>query len=245
MNINTELIINKKYEGVISNRLVKISQEYRVLAVLRYLFPGKYEQMKHGDKPDLQDTINRIGIEVTTAVQEDDMKASRTFAEIDKSSRENLQKSLDKIKKCGYEIYDTSGIMHIVKSGTIEAEKNCLCNAILKKCKKANNYEKDFKVIGLAVLFPDNPTRQTEEDIIKWIKELHPEIEQYYKFVYVISSQFCLMYDIKSENIDKKILDKTVNRLLWTIARMTAEGEITLESDEWKCTINHSNIINV
>ena len=104
MNLNTKLVKNKKYNGAIRHELVKVSQEYRVLAVLRYLFPGVYEQMEHGDKPDLQDKTNKVGIEVTAAVQENDMKANRVLAEFDDTSSEKLTKCLDKIINCGYDI---------------------------------------------------------------------------------------------------------------------------------------------
>lgn len=245
MNINTDLIRNKKFKRAISDELLKESQEYTVLAVLRYLFPGKYEQMKHADKPDLQDKNNSIAIEVTVAVQESDMKANRAFAKIDKTTSESQEIATTKITECGYEINKTNEIMSIVKGGTSDSEKHGLHKAILNKCKKANNYKMDFHSSGLAVLLSEIPTSDTENHIIDWLKEIHSEIESSFDFIYVISHRFCIMYDIKNDIIGRKCLRSTENRMLRTIARMTAEGEITLESDEWKCTINHSNNINV
>ncbi len=142
MNIDSELIKNKRFEEAISDELVKVSQEYRVLAVLRYIFPSKHEQMKHGDKPDLQDKINRIGIEVTAAVQENDMKANRTFVEMGKNSSDSQRFATKKITECGYEINSTIGLMSISKYGTSDSEKTCLHNAIINKCKKLTNIKK-------------------------------------------------------------------------------------------------------
>lgn len=234
MNISTALIKNKVFNGAISSELVKKSQEYRVLAVLRYLFPGKYEQMKQGDKPDLQDSINHIGIEVTSAVQADDMKANRVLAEFDDASSEKLPKDLDKIINCGYNINIIYGKMSIIRSGTADSEKTCLQNAIIKKCKKADKYKEDYARISLAVLLPEIPTSYAENHIIDWIKEIHSVIKTSFDLIYVISNRFCIICDIKNDYMDKKCLENADNQSLCKIARMTAEGELTLDSIEWK-----------
>ena len=234
MNINTELLKNKKYNRAILHRLVKVSQEYRVLATLRYLFPGEYEQMERIEKPDLQDNINHFGIEVTSAVQKDDMKANRAFAEIDKNSSDSQRNAVKKIAESGYDINNTNGIMSISRSGTEDSEKVCLRNAIVNKCPKYHIYKKDFKTIGLAVLLPEIPSTYAENNISNWIKELYSEIDIPFDFIYVISCRFCIVYDIKSNLADKKDLNNTDSQLLSTIGRMTAEGELTLNSIEWK-----------
>ena len=235
MNIYTERINNKIFNGAISSNLVKVSQEYRVLAVLRYLFPGEYEQMEHGDKPDLQDSINHIGIEVTAAVLEDDIKASRLLAEIDDNSSERQMESIEKISQCCYEYHNTDGIKSITKGGgASDSDKECFCNAIIKKSKKADNYKKDYKRLGLAVILFETPLRDTEDHIIDWIKEIHSEIKTSFDMIFVISSRFCFICDIKNDYMDKKCLENTDNQLLCKIARMTAEGDLTLDSIEWK-----------
>lgn len=80
MRIDTDLIKNKNYIYPIQSSVIKHSQEYITLATLRYLFPQRYETMIKGESPDLQDSVNGIGIEVTAAVRENDMKASRALA---------------------------------------------------------------------------------------------------------------------------------------------------------------------
>ena len=73
MNIYTDIVKNKQYSQPIPSELLKHSQEYRVLATLRYLFPQKYNEMALGESPDLQDCGNGIGIEVTVAIRENDI----------------------------------------------------------------------------------------------------------------------------------------------------------------------------
>ena len=53
MNIYTERIKNKKINAFITSEQAKHSQEYRVLAILRFLFPNKYKTMLDGESPDL------------------------------------------------------------------------------------------------------------------------------------------------------------------------------------------------
>ena len=55
MKINTEIVKNKEFETAIKPSLLKHSQEYRVLATLRYLYPSKFDKMVTGEAPDLQD----------------------------------------------------------------------------------------------------------------------------------------------------------------------------------------------
>ena len=74
MKINTDLVKGKKYSSAVKPNTLKHSQEYRVLATLRYLYPSKFDTMITGEAPDLQDSASSTGIEVTAAVKEDDMK---------------------------------------------------------------------------------------------------------------------------------------------------------------------------
>lgn len=68
MKIDTNKIKNKRFTTPIESELQKHSQEYRVLATLRYLYPNRFENMITSESPDLQDKENSIGIEVTAAV---------------------------------------------------------------------------------------------------------------------------------------------------------------------------------
>ena len=53
MKINTKVVQNKKFEVAIKPCLLKHSQEYRVIATLRYLYPKKFDKMVTGEAPDL------------------------------------------------------------------------------------------------------------------------------------------------------------------------------------------------
>ena len=92
MKINTDLVKGKKYCSAIKPNTLKHSQEYRVLATLRYLYPSKFDTMITGEAPDLQDSASSTGIEVTAAVKEDDMKVSRAFSELNQGKPKDMEK---------------------------------------------------------------------------------------------------------------------------------------------------------
>lgn len=96
-------IKNKKFTEPIKSEPLKHSQEYRVLATLRYLYPNRFENMVTGESPDLQDNENGVGIEVTVAVDFRDMRASREFANLQQKNG-NTEKHKRAIVSNGYSI---------------------------------------------------------------------------------------------------------------------------------------------
>jgi hypothetical protein len=47
------------------HRTIKTSQEYYVLAVLKYAFPERFSGLQKSETPDLQDVKKSLGVEVT------------------------------------------------------------------------------------------------------------------------------------------------------------------------------------
>lgn len=234
MKINTDLVKNKKFSSSVKPSLLKYSQEYRVLATLRYLFPEKFEAMIRGETPDLQDSINRIGIEVTVAVKEDDMKASRAFYELNQGEAKEIEKNEKIIKECGYSFTTIKNERDLIYTfGTADGEKYYFQESIRRKTKKLQQYRTNFKRIGLAILLTEIPTAYAENHLSEWISQAFDMSENMFDFVYVISHRFCLYYDTKEKITRKHLLNKDENSRLATIGRMTAEGELSLADSEW------------
>lgn len=234
MKIDSDLIKNKNYTIPISPSILKHSQEYNVLASLRYLFPHKFESMVTGESPDLQDIVNGIGIEVTAAVRENDMKASRAFASLRKGDNKSIEKNKTIIDSSGYSIMPIrEDKVAISTLGTSNGEKNFFQESIQRKIKKFQRYKTYFKKIGLAVILPEIPTSYFENHICEWISEMFNENSESFDFVYVISHRFCIYYDVRTKVSDKWSITNEEHQLLSTVARMTAEGELSLNSTEW------------
>lgn len=236
MKIYTDLIKNKCYDCSISPGLLKHSQEYRVLATLRYLFPQKYQTMTSGESPDLQDQEKGIGIEVTAAVRQDDMKASSAFSKLYQVRNSGaVEKYKRIIKSSGYSFVPISGERSAISTtGTSQSEKICFQEAIRKKKGKLQQYRNSFKRLGLAIVLPELPTTEAECHIVDWIREVFREDNNTFDFVYVLSNRFCICYDVQADHSQKREMSKEEDKLLRIIARMTAEGELSLKDQEWQ-----------
>ncbi len=234
MKIDTDLVRKKAFVSSIKPSNLKFSQEYKVLAILRYLYPQRFGSMAKGESPDFQDATNDTGIEVISAVKENDMLVSRAFSDLCQGKPENKEKSKKKIAENGYSILPIQGNkVAISTAGTADGEKALFQKSIRKKAQKLQQYRTNFKKIGLAILLPEIPTSYAEEHFSEWIEEVLNESENLFDFVYVLSHRFCIYYVPKQKISEKRLLTDEEYRLLSTIARMTAEGELSLTDTEW------------
>jgi len=234
MRIDTELVKNKQFSCQINSSDIKRSQEYRVLATLRYLFPEEFNKMITDEAPDLQDNENGRGIEVTSAVKECDMKVSRAFSELRQGIQENIEHNKEMIVSNGYSFINiTDDKVAISSMGTADGEKCFFQQSIRRKIKKLPRYREKFKEIGLAIILPEIPTSYAEEHFCVWISEIFENATEKFDFVYVISHRFCIYYNVQESTSIKYKITSQENRLITTLARMTAEKELFLTDIEW------------
>ena len=234
MIINTALVINKKFDFPIKSSVLKHSQEYKVLATLRYLFPEKFETMIRGESPDLQDSINCVGIEVTASVRETDMKVSRAFSELCQGEDKKAKKNQNIIKANGYSYISITDDKFIISTtGTSDGEKHFFQESIRRKINKLEQYRLKFNKIGLAIILPEIPTSYAEEHFSEWILEVFNENDNLFDFVYILSHRFCIYYNVQEDVLERYSITSEENKLLSIIARMTAEGELSLNDLEW------------
>lgn len=94
-------------------------------------------------------------------------------------------------------------------------------------------YRKTFKTMGLAILLPEIPTSYAEEHCLEWIIESLSEAQNRFDFIYVLSHRFCIYYDTHTEFSEKRKLQGEEYTKLSIIAKMTAEGKLSLSDAEW------------
>ena len=234
MKIDTELVKNKRFLCQINSSDIKRAQEYRVLATLRYLFPEEFIKMITDEAPDLQDCENGRGIEVTSAVKESDMKVSRAFSELYQGIQENIEHNKEIIVSNGYSFINiTNDKVALSSMGTADGEKCFFQQSIQRKIKKLPRYREKFKEIGLAIILPEIPTSYAEEHFCEWISEILGNATEKFDFVYVISHRFCIYYNVQDCLSMKYKITSEESRLITTLARMTAEKELSLGDVEW------------
>lgn len=235
MKIDTDRVKNKKYANPIESSIQKYAQEYRVLATLKYLFPEKFKTMIAKDNPDLQDVANRVGIEVTVAAGQNDMKAFSLFSKMRNATGKAREKQIRKIISCGYFFTRVKDNRFVISTfGTSDCEKSLFRKSIQAKTEKSQKYRNSFDTVGVAILLLQIPTREAEENYVDWTKETLCEDKTSFDFVYIISNRFCILYDVKNDYSDKRSISPEENRLLCIIGRMSAEKELSLEDVEWK-----------
>lgn len=234
MKIDTARVQNKKYSDAIKPSLQNKSQEYRVLATLKYFFPEKFENFILADKPDLQNKDASYGVEVTIATSEDDMKASREFSNLKNSN--NRQKTVKKIETTGHTVSENNNVCALASPlRKIQCEKQIFEKAITYKIRKIETYSDTFSTIGLAVLLIDPPTSEAEQNFPEWISCcIKKEGHRCFDFYYILCYRFLLVCDECGNVIAKKMLTPDQNKHLSIIGRMSAESEIKLYDIEWQ-----------
>lgn len=224
----------QKFSDKINSQLLKCSYEYRVLATLKFLYPDMYNNMEKGESPDLQDKDNNIGIEVTTLSNNKELAASDAYYKLIRYK--NISQQIKIINKNNHSLTITDdGIIHMLSFGSYFCDKELFIKVINNKLDKLNEYKNKYKVVGLAVLIVDIICSETEYNIVNIINELYQETNNFYDFIYVISSDFCIYYNVYENVFKKRILSEEENLNLKKIGRMTAENVSNIETDEkWK-----------
>ena len=238
MDIFTERVCRKKYSEAIEPELLKHSQEYYVLAVLRYLCGSKYQNSVLSESPDIQDKSSLIGIEVTVASLPGDMKVSREFTKMRRAmSLDEYKKTKSKIEKEGYSVLTTPiGVERLQSPMRTEStDRKCLEEAIRRKLKKINSYRLLFQELGLAIVFHDLVSSRVELNGVAWIRDYITNFtSDQFDFYYVFCNRAVLFYDTGDGTFEKKTLSKDEREKLACIGRMTAEGELNLSDVEWQ-----------
>lgn len=70
--------------------------------ILEKFYPDRYVDLLLDDKPDLRDTSNGIGIEVTSAIPQNEQEAMSLACEIPYLEKEKQDKRIAYLKKKGY-----------------------------------------------------------------------------------------------------------------------------------------------
>lgn len=230
MKLNTARVQNKRVNGRIDDKKLKLSQEYFVLAFLKYKFPSKYKDVVHSDRPDLQG--DNVIVEVTTLNADKDMQASKEFA---KYIEDRDERRAQMIKSTGNVLRsnDVLNAISMVSGGgyNFESDFKLLQNRICKKIDKAKGYEINNQTVELVLVKEDRPLKE-------WLVKMSDSLEtivnnqNVYEKVYILFPHSCI-YIEKGKSPNRIVLTRDEYFCLKTIGRMTAEDEITLYDEEW------------
>ena len=244
MHIETERLNNglKYIHGAIDSRLLKDSQEFYALAVLRTLYPDKYSDLKKKteDRPDLKSIGDEYGVEVTTADSDEDNADNRLFSQYRVSKDEKLKKKIESHKKqivedYGIEYMSSSGGFSEAKSengmSAIERENQLLIKRISKKIDSAKKYASKFGALELAVIKYERVPSIWEKGIFDCMHRALEDQKVVFRNLYFIYQDACYCVTSDGQH-EKKYIENT--QRLRLLARLTAEGIISPEDYEWE-----------
>ena len=227
LNIHTSRIETKKFKGMIQEQLLKKSQELFVLALLRYIYPEKYDDVIHSDRPDLQGKA--IAIEVTMVDSPNELQVNKEFAKYCNDHKDIRKKTI--LANSNMKIETIENVCVLSESGGYNGSDDKLLLCIENKIKKAMKYPGNYEVLELALIKKERPLQPWIASLNMWIKPLFKE-DNPFRTIYVI---FPNAYFVIEKDKDGQLfqLDSKTYQALCKIGRMTAEGEITLEDEEW------------
>lgn len=201
--------------------------------VLEKFFPDRYVDLLLNDKPDLRDTSNGIGIEVTSAIPQGEQEAMSLACEIPYLEKKQQDKRITYLKKVGYNYtkYGMTGPgMSYAWTGLDYPNiRNtwckCFLSAVEAKIKKLNNG-------GYAQMLRYDLFVNSELFIDDWMPdELLKVLITYsqqplsYSFIYLLSLDGLFVFDLEKQKV---LLVETGEKLygLGMLARkMVEEGE--------------------
>lgn len=209
------------------SELIKTSEEYRTLAILKYSFPDRFSKLHKDESPDLQDSIGEIGVEVTSGESPSDhLITGESIKYRHSKSETEKEKILRKIQDNGGDI---NGCIIDYPIGNANNDMKNVKKAFEKKAIKANSYRKRFQCIGLAILL-DCPLFIDQQ----WGKSLSLINNGNYDFVALIHWSGLAIYDFKTDNYSYAKIDREDMDALKRLGRMAAEGIIKDDDPVWK-----------
>lgn len=224
------------FPKILDFKLESKSHEYRALAVIRYLFPDEpFLSLVKFESPDFISCDKSIGLEVTDVVIDKHMQIEKTYIKYKHPENDiKKQKNGELIHNSGarllcsrnnqieYLEYDTY---------TVDLYVRAIKQQISSKVEKSEKYEQ-VSELDLALLFCDPIDEDFESYLRRNIDILIGKSTKFMK-IFIVSSSFCIKYDVKDHTVVKKDLTKDEDIKLKILGRLTAEGTLSLKSPEW------------
>ena len=229
----TDKIKNKSYDKSLDSHLWKTYQEFLCLAVLKYVFGNEFQSFHHADAPDLQDQDNKIGIEVTQAVEPKDAQTSGEHIRFFESDNKNIRaKSRSKIESNGGMLFE-NGVL-VLDSKTAKETRSTIVSAYTHKCTLLPEYQKNgFQTLGLCIYHQEHLSTEIQKQCFSWLKDARNESVQQYDFVIIVHFMGVMIFDFAKGEMKSYEIEEDVMDTLGVLARMTAEGEVKEDDPVW------------
>ena len=229
----TDRIKNKSYDKSIDSHLLKTYQEFLCLAVLKYVCGDEYQSFHHADAPDLQDQNNKIGIEVTQAIEPKDAQTAGEHIRFFESDDKNIRaKSRSKIEANGGMLFENGAL--VLKPKSREQIRNVIVNSYTDKCTMIPEYQKNgFHTLGLCIYHQEHLSVEIQKQCFSWLKDARNESTPQYDFAIIVHFMGVMIFDFAKGEMKSYEIEEDVMDTLGVLARMTAEGEVKEDDPVW------------
>ena len=99
---------------------------------------------------------------------------------------------------------------------------------------KLPQYLRNYKRVELAIILPEMPTTEAKSQMANWIIESLEYKCPVFDYIHIVCHRFYMGVDVDTGINVRTPISKQEHYSLSSIARMTAEGIITFESEEWQ-----------
>lgn len=221
----------KRFPQAFTPRMRSISIEYTALAVLKYCEDETYRFLHHGDAPDLQDTTNSIGIEVTRAVDQDEAMLGSEFVKLAaKNDPKEKEKCRERIGQTGAKLMEDWGMTY----SSLKPEKEIIVQAFTSKLSKVASYrKKGFSSVGVFIYREDPLFSDTESEWFEWLQSAQAKTPDRFDFAYLCYISGLLFYDFKKQAATKREIIQADLEALLKLGSMAAIGEIKDDDPIW------------
>lgn len=209
-----------------SQSMLRVGEVYSGM-VLEHLFPDCFESLECLDKPDLQSKQMNLGIEVTSCVSSDEMKASACLADLrcsDENKRRRIQSHVETALPAPNTVFynnlPNGGRIPSIESGGGSAAWSRLVQCHAKKLSTLNQggytkFDRYFLFIysGLDTEFDDSSV------VLEQLMNQSKQFNMHYEQVFVCAPTLLFLFDIDKQSVEKIPFDQKENESLMLKAR--------------------------
>lgn len=201
--------------------------------VLEKFFPDRYVDLLLDDKPDLRDTSNGIGIEVTSAIPQNEQEAMSLACEIPYLEKEQQDKRIAYLKKAGYNytkyVMTGSGMGYAWTGLDYPDIRNTWCkyflSAVETKMKKLNTggyaSMKRYDLFVNSELFIED---WMPDELLK-VLITYSQRPINYSFIYLLSLDGLFVFNLEKQTVSPVETGEKLYGLGMLARKMVEEGE--------------------
>jgi len=181
---------------------------------LKTLLGDKFSHLVNNDRPDLQDNINSIGIEVTRAIREDKNVANALINEMaGMNVKEVDETEMNEINRSGYAYGLGSGKLMGKKEYDYWALALPMKRILKSKVEKVSNgFYGDFREFDLYVFTKENLEDNEIEEAIDYMKRIQNKFKTHYDNLFISQIQSMFVCDLNLLSYDKIQIDDVLRQ---------------------------------